>query len=61
LERSDPKVRRLCIDEARLNHEHTSLLLLSYNWTARTDIELIAQRLKAARQDYEAAIGKSER
>lgn len=29
--------------------------------TARTDIELIAQRLKAARQDYEARYGKSAR
>ena len=29
--------------------------------TARTDIELIARRLKVARQDYEARHGKSER
>ena len=29
--------------------------------TARTDIELIARRLKIARQDYEAHYGKSER
>jgi phage-related protein len=29
--------------------------------TARTDIELIARRLKAARQDYEARYGKSSR
>ncbi|MDT3687378.1 MAG: type II toxin-antitoxin system RelE/ParE family toxin [Pseudorhodoplanes sp.] len=28
--------------------------------TARTDIELIARRLKLARQDYEARHGKSE-
>ena len=29
--------------------------------TARTDVELIAHRLKIARQDYEARHGKSER
>jgi phage-related protein len=29
--------------------------------TARTDIELIARRLKVARQDYEARYGKRER
>ena len=29
--------------------------------TARTDIELIARRLKVAQQDYEARYGKSER
>ena len=29
--------------------------------TARTDVELIARRLKVARQDYEARYGKSER
>lgn len=28
--------------------------------TARTDIVLIARRLRAARQDYEARYGKSE-
>ena len=28
--------------------------------TARTDIELIARRLKVARQDYEARHGKNE-
>jgi phage-related protein len=28
--------------------------------TARPDIELIARRLKVARQDYEARYGKSE-
>lgn len=29
--------------------------------TARTDIDLIARRLRVARQDYEARYGKSER
>ena len=29
--------------------------------TARTDVELIKRRLKAAQQDYEARYGKSER
>ena len=29
--------------------------------TARTDIEIIARRLKVAQQDYEARYGKSER
>jgi phage-related protein len=28
--------------------------------TARTDVELVARRLKAARQDYEARYGKDE-
>jgi phage-related protein len=29
--------------------------------TARTDVELIARRLRVARQDYEARYGKNER